>query len=292
MYKIALLQMNLDGNREQNIKKSDEFIKEAVKMGANVICLPELYESFYFCQKENADYFDFAEEKGDVSFTHFSKVAKENNVVIMVPFFEKRALGVYHNSIYMIDADGEQVGLYRKMHIPDDPQYFEKYYFNPGDLGFNSFKNKFGNHGMLICWDQWFPEAARLTAMKGAEVIFYPTAIGWIPSEMGEEGNRQREAWMTVQRGHAIANGIYTASVNRVGFEKREKESEGIQFWGSSFICGPQGEILAQASTDKEEIITADIDLSRIENVRRWWPFFRDRRVEFYGGITEKWGQE
>lgn len=283
--------MNLDGNRETNMKKAEQFINDAAGRGANVICLPELYESFYFCQKENPDYFDFAEPQGDVSFKYFSKIAAAKGCVLIVPFFEKRDRGIYHNSAYMIDADGSQAGLYRKMHIPDDPQYYEKYYFNPGDLGFKAFDNKYGRQGILICWDQWFPEAARLTAMQGAEVLFYPTAIGWHPCEKGDEGNRQREAWITVQRGHAVANGMYVASCNRVGFEQREPETEGLDFWGSSFIAGPQGEIIAQASTDKEEIIMADIDLKRLENVRRNWPFFRDRRVDFYDGILNKWGR-
>ncbi len=292
MYKIAILQLNLDSDRQTNMKKATEFITEASKKGANVICLPELYSSFYFCQRENPDYFDFAEERGGVSFQHFSALAKQLGSVIIVPFFEKRDKGVYHNSAYMIDTDGSEAGLYRKMHIPDDPCYYEKFYFNPGDLGFKAFDNKFGRQGMLICWDQWFPEGARLTAMQGAEVLFYPTAIGWHPYEKGEEGDRQREAWITVQRGHAVANGIYVASVNRTGFEKHETtEESGIDFWGSSFIAGPQGEIIAQASTDKEEILYADIDLKRLENVRRNWPFFRDRRTDFYGGITEKWGR-
>ncbi|MCQ2975919.1 MAG: carbon-nitrogen hydrolase [Bacteroidales bacterium] len=291
MYKIALLQLNLDGNRQTNMTKAKEYITEASKNGANVICLPELYEAFYFCQRENPDYFDFAEPQDDLSFTEFSKLAKKLNSVIIVPFFEKRDRGVYHNSAYMIDADGSKAGIYRKMHIPDDPCYYEKFYFNPGDLGFKAFDNKYGRQGILICWDQWFPEAARLTAMQGAEVLFYPTAIGWHPYEKGEEGDRQHEAWITVQRGHAVANGIYVASVNRVGFENHEQNNEGIQFWGSSFIAGPQGEIISQASDNKEEIIYADIDLQRLENVRRNWPFFRDRRTDFYGGLTEKWGR-
>jgi len=287
-YKIALIQISLNNTINHNLEKSKEWIRKAAHEGANVVCLPELYSSFYFCQSENIDYFDFAEPLHDISFKEFSVLAKELGVVIIVPFFEKRAQGLYHNSAYMLDADGSEAGFYRKMHIPDDPSYYEKYYFTPGDLGFKAFRNKFGKMGMLICWDQWYPEGARLTALQGAEVLFYPTAIGWHPAEKEQYGTQQREAWITVQCGHAVANGIYVASVNRVGFEKPEKDKDGIQFWGSSFIADPQGIILAQASTDKEEIIMAEVDTSHIEYIRRNWPFLRDRRIDAYGDITKR----
>ncbi|MBQ1884181.1 MAG: carbon-nitrogen hydrolase [Bacteroidales bacterium] len=292
-YKIALVQLNLDGNRQTNTAKCVEYITEAARKGANVICLPELYSSFYFCQSENIDYFDFAEEvENGPSYQTFSKLAAQLGCAIVVPFFEKRSTAVYHNSAMILDADGSMAGFYRKMHIPDDPCFYEKFYFTPGDLGYKAHNTKFGRIGVLICWDQWFPEAARLTAMQGPDVLFYPTAVGWLPSEEGEDGNRQRDSWIAVQRGHAVANGIFVAAVNRVGFEKHEEHSEGICFWGSSFVAGPQGEIIAQASLNKEEIVYADIDLNQMETVRRIWPYFRDRRTDSYGGITQIWGQK
>jgi N-carbamoylputrescine amidase len=208
--------------------------------------------------------------------------------VVIVPFFEKRAAGIYHNSAYIINSDGKEAGLYRKMHIPDDPGYYEKYYFTPGDLGFKAFKTRYGKIGTLICWDQWYPEAARLMALQGAEVLFYPTAIGWHPREKKEYGHKQLDAWITVQRGHSVANGIYVASVNRVGFEQPYKERDGIEFWGSSFICGPQGEVLAKASHDKEEILIAEVDIAHMEDVRQNWPFFRDRRIDAFGDIVKR----
>ena len=287
-YTIAALQLALNSTAENNRKKAEKWIKTAAKEGAKVICLPELYNSHYFCQSEDTTHFNLAEPLYDVSFTFFSKLAKDLKVVIIVPFFEKRMAGVYHNSAYIINSDGKEAGLYRKMHIPDDPAFYEKYYFTPGDLGFKSIKTSAGNIGTLICWDQWYPEGARLTALQGADVLFYPTAIGWHPTEKEKYGVNQRQAWQLVQRGHAVANGIYVVSVNRIGLEKPINGTPGIEFWGSSFIAGPQGEILAEASVDKEEMILAEIDLEHMEIVRQNWPFFRDRRIDAYQGITER----
>ena len=286
--KIALIQLNLNGMPESNLEKCVDRVRIAAKDGAQVVCLPELYSSFYFCQSENTEYFKLAEPLYSTSFKAFSSLAKELSIVIIVPFFEKRAAGIYHNSAYIIDTDGSEAGLYRKMHIPDDPSYYEKFYFTPGDLGYKAVQTHYGKVGTLICWDQWYPEAARLTALQGAEVLFYPTAIGWHPHEKSQYGQKQYEAWLSVQRGHAVANGIYLAAVNRVGLEKPLEGSAGIEFWGSSFICGPQGEILAMASHDKEEIIFADIDTGILEDVRQNWPFFRDRRIDSYGDIVKR----
>ena len=287
-YNIALIQISLDATPEVNLKKCLEWIRKAANQGANVVCLPELYSSFYFCQSENHDYFDLAEPLYNDSYQAFSTLAKELGVVLIVPFFERRASGLYHNSAYIIDTDGSEAGLYRKMHIPDDPSYYEKFYFTPGDIGFKAFDTKVGKIGTLICWDQWYPEGARITALQGAEVLFYPTAIGWHPSEKAQYGEKQHDAWRTVQRGHAVANGIFVAACNRVGFERPFESSAGIEFWGASFIAGPQGEILAEASHDKEEIIMAEIDHTLMEDVRRNWPFLRDRRVDAYGDITKR----
>jgi len=287
-YTIALVQLNLNGTAKENLVKCTDWIKKAAQKGAQVICLPELYSSFYFCQEEDTKYFEFAEPLYSTSYEAFSKLAKELGVALIVPFFERRAAGLYHNSAYVLDADGSEAGLYRKMHIPDDPSYYEKFYFTPGDLGFKAVDTKFGKLGTLICWDQWYPEGARITALKGADVLFYPTAIGWHPYEKAQYGKKQHEAWMTVQRGHAVANGIFVAAVNRVGFEKPVENKAGIEFWGSSFIAGPQGEILAQASHDKEEILMAEIDFALMEDVRQNWPFLRDRRIDAYGEITKR----
>ena len=288
-FNIALVQISLSGSPEQNLAKSLAWVRKAAQQGGQVICLPELYRSFYFCQKEDSRYFDLAEPLHQTSFTSFSELAKALGVVIIVPFFEKRAAGLYHNSAYIIDSDGSEAGLYRKMHIPDDPCFYEKFYFTPGDLGFKAVPTAFGKIGTLICWDQWYPEAARITALQGASVLFYPTAIGWHPHEREKQGARQLDAWMTVQRGHAIANGIYVAAVNRVGVEQPEKDQAGLEFWGSSFIAGPQGEILAEASTDQEEILAAEVDLDLLENVRQNWPFLRDRRIDSYGDILKRY---
>ena len=287
-YNIALIQISLDATPEVNLKKCLEWIRKAASQGANVVCLPELYSSFYFCQSENHDYFDLAEPLHNDSYQAFSSLAKELGVVLIVPFFERRASGLYHNSAYIIDTNGSEAGLYRKMHIPDDPSYYEKFYFTQGDIGFKAFDTKVGKIGTLICWDQWYPEGARITALQGAEVLFYPTAIGWHPSEKAQYGEKQHDAWRTVQRGHAVANGIFVAACNRVGFEKPVESSAGIEFWGASFIAGPQGEILAEASHDKEEIIMAEIDHTLMEDVRRNWPFLRDRRIDAYGDITKR----
>lgn len=287
-YKIAVVQLNLNDVAKNNLKKCLSWVREAAKMGAEVISLPELYSSHYFCQSEDVDNFALAEPLYSTSFIAFSELAKELGVVIIVPFFEKRMAGVYHNSAYIIDTDGSEAGLYRKMHIPDDPHFYEKFYFTPGDLGFKAFPTNKGKIGTLICWDQWFPEAARLTALQGAEVLFYPTAIGWHPLEKEQYGENQHGAWMNVMKGHAVANGVYVAAANRIGLEQYLPNTSGIEFWGSSFIAGPQGEILAQASHDKEEILIAEVDLDLQENVRQNWPFLRDRRIDAFEDITKR----
>ncbi len=287
-YKIAVIQLNLNNTPENNLNKCLQWVRDAAAKGAEVISLPELYSSHYFCQSEDTDNFAYAEPLYSISFTAFSELAKALGVVIIVPFFEKRMAGIYHNSAYIIDTDGSEAGLYRKMHIPDDPHFYEKFYFTPGDLGFKSNQTNKGKVGVLICWDQWYPEAARLTALKGAEVLFYPTAIGWHPKEKAQYGENQYGAWMNVMKGHAVANGVYVAAANRIGLEKYLPDTDGLEFWGASFISGPQGEILAQASHDKEEILIADVDLALQENVRQNWPFFRDRRIDAFGDITKR----
>ncbi|AWK05469.1 MULTISPECIES: carbon-nitrogen hydrolase [Flavobacterium] len=287
-YKISVIQLNLNDVAENNLKKCISWVRDAASQGAEVILLPELYSSHYFCQSEDVDNFALAEPLYSTSFIAFSELAKELGVVIIVPFFEKRMAGIYHNSAYIIDTDGTEAGLYRKMHIPDDPHFYEKFYFTPGDLGFQAIETKKGTVGTLICWDQWYPEAARITALKGAEVLFYPTAIGWHPKEKEQYGENQYGAWMNVMKGHAVANGVFVAAANRIGLEKYIEGTEGIQFWGASFIAGPQGEILAQASHDKEEILIAEVDLDLQENVRQNWPFFRDRRIDAFGDITKR----
>jgi N-carbamoylputrescine amidase len=287
-YKIAVIQLNLNDVAENNLKKCLSWVRDAASQGAEVISLPELYSSHYFCQSEDVDNFALAEPLYSTSFIAFSALAKELGVVIIVPFFEKRMAGIYHNSAYIIDTDGSEAGLYRKMHIPDDPHFYEKFYFTPGDLGFKAFPTNKGKIGTLICWDQWYPEGARLTALQGAEVLFYPTAIGWHPLEKEEYGVNQHGAWMNVMKGHAVANGVYVAAANRIGSEQYLPDTAGIEFWGSSFIAGPQGEILAQASHDKEEILIAEVDLDLQENVRQNWPFFRDRRIDAFGDITKR----
>jgi len=287
-FSVGLVQIALSKNPKENLDKAVSNIEEAAKAGADVVCLPELFRSQYFCQVEDTKNFDLAETIPGPSTKTISKIAKDKNVVVIVPLFEKRSAGVYHNSVAVIDSTGEILGTYRKMHIPDDPGYYEKFYFAPGDLGYKSFKTNFGNIGTLICWDQWYPEAARLTSLLGASIILYPTAIGWHPDEKGEEGGAQYESWLTVQRSHAISNGVYIAAVNRIGLEKVAEDSAGIEFWGQSFICDPQGVLLAKASTDKEEILIAEIDTGRIEYIRRNWPFFRDRRIDSYGDIVKR----
>ena len=287
-FNIGLIQISLSKDINKNLEKAVEWVIKAAKEGAQVICLPELFRSQYFCQTEDIKNFNLAETIPGQSTNTISEAAKKFKVSVIVPVFEKRASGLYHNSVVVIDADGNISGTYRKMHIPDDPGYYEKYYFTPGDLGYKNFKTSFGNIGTLICWDQWYPEAARLTSMLGASVIFYPTAIGWHPFEKAEHGKAQYESWLTVQRGHAIANGVYVAAANRVGLEKYSDESAGIEFWGQSFICDPQGIIIAQGSANKEEIIIAEIDPERIEYIRHNWPFLRDRRIDSYQDIIKR----
>lgn len=287
-FTVGLLQMSFSKNTDDNLKKAIDRIDKASKQGAQVICLPELFRSQYFCQKEDIELFDLAETIPGPSTEAISKAAAKNKVAVVVPLFEKRAPGVYHNSAVVINADGKIAGHYRKMHIPDDPSYYEKFYFTPGDLGYQNFQTIYGNIGTLICWDQWYPEGARLTALKGSNVIFYPTAIGWHPSEKQQHGKAQFESWQTIQRAHAIANGVYVAAVNRVGLEKDNAESDGIEFWGASFLADPQGIIVAQASHDKEEIILGEINLNRIEYIRRNWPFLRDRRIDSYEDIVKR----
>jgi len=286
--RVALIQMSMEADTSKNLKKAKEFVIQAAKNDSKIICLPEMYKSLYFCQKEEHEFFKLAEKLDGESFQEFSKIAKKFKSVIIVPIFEKRTNGLYHNSLIVIDEKGELSGFYRKMHIPDDPLYYEKFYFTPGDTGFQSFKTKYGNIGTLICWDQWFPEGARITALKGAEILFYPTAIGWHPSEKEKYGQAQRDSWITIQRSHAIANGVFVAAVNRVGYEKVDDKSDGIIFWGSSFICDPQGRIIVQASDEKEEILYADLDFSKVDVFRTHWPFLRDRRIDAYEELTKR----
>lgn len=286
--KIGLVQMSMSADPAQNLEKAVARVGEARAAGAEVVCLPELFRSPYFCQKEDPRLFDLAEPIPGPSTEALGRAAKQAGVVVVAPVFERRAAGLYHNSAAIIDAGGEVVGLYRKMHIPDDPAFFEKFYFTPGDLGFRAFDTRKGRIGALICWDQWYPEAARLTALQGASVLFYPTAIGWHPHEKAEHGTAQRDAWRTVQRGHAIANGVYVAVVNRVGHEVPAEGGPGLEFWGSSFVADPFGMVIAEASSDREEIVVATVDPARIEEVRRNWPFLRDRRIDAYSGIERR----
>jgi len=287
-FRVGLVQMAMSGDPQANEEKAAAKVEEAARKGAEVVCLPEMYRTPYFCQREDAALFDLAETVPGPSSARFAKVAKQAGVAVVIPIFEKRTVGLYHNSAIVIDADGEQVGLYRKMHIPDDPAFYEKFYFAPGDLGFKAFDVKPGRIGTLICWDQWYPEGARLTALQGASVLFYPTAIGWHPAEKAQFGVQQRDAWRTVQRGHAIANGVYVAAVNRVGHELFTPGTPGLEFWGTSFLCDPFGVVLAEASVEKEEILVGEVDLGRIEEVRRGWPFLRDRRIDAYGDVTKR----
>jgi N-carbamoylputrescine amidase len=288
-FSIGLVQMSCGENPAANLAKAVAQVAEAARSGAEVVCLPELFRSQYFCQKEDVATFDLAEPVPGPSTEALGKVAAAKGVAVIAPVFERRAAGLYHNSAAVIDADGRIAGLYRKMHIPDDPAYHEKFYFAPGDTGFPAFDTRAGRIATLICWDQWYPEGARLAALQGAAVLFYPTAIGWHPHEKAEHGATQRDAWMTVQRGHAIANGLYVAAVNRVGVETPPGGGPGLEFWGTSFVADPQGVLVAAASTDKEQILVAEIDPARIEDVRRNWPFLRDRRIDAYGGITRRY---
>jgi len=288
-FQLGLVQMTCGPDGAENLNRAVDKVSEAARSGAQVVALPELFRSQYFCQREDATLFDLAEEVPGPTTETLGKLAKKLQVVVVAPVFERRAPGLYHNSVAVIDTDGAVAGLYRKMHIPDDPAYYEKFYFTPGDLGFQAIPTQVGRLGTLICWDQWYPEAARLTALQGAEVLIYPTAIGWHPSEKKKEGAPQRDAWRTIQRAHAIANGIYVAAVNRVGFEQPDPSSAGLEFWGSSFICDPLGVTLAEASADKEEILLAEVNPRRMENVRRNWPFLRDRRIDAYGGLEQRY---
>lgn len=278
--RIALVQMSCSADPAENLKKASARIREAAKKGAQIVCLQELFRTPYFCQTESAAHFDLAEPIPGPTTDALSKVARANKVVIVASLFEKRAKGVYHNTAAVIDADGKFLGKYRKMHIPDDPGFYEKYYFVPGDLGFQVFETKFAKIGVLICWDQWFPEGARLAALAGADILVYPTAIGWTPADP-KEAARYRDAWTTIQRSHAVANGVFVAAINRVG---REGE---LKFWGHSFVAAPFGEIIAQAG-ESETILTADLDLSKIEQTRREWPFLRDRRIDAYPPILSR----
>ena len=285
--RIALIQMRCGAEPDKNVARALDFIRDAAKKGAETICLPELFRSQYFCQTEDHANFSLAEEIPGRSTSALGELARELKIVIVASLFEKRRAGVYHNTAAIIDADGKLVGKYRKMHIPDDPLYHEKFYFAPGDLGFQAWQTAHGKIGVCVCWDQWYPEAARLTALRGAEIIFYPTAIGWHPSEKKEFGKAQHSAWETIQRSHAIANGCYVAAANRVGHEQ-PVGGDGIEFWGQSFICAPSGEIIAQGSVDREEIVLADVDWQDVDRQRTHWPFLRDRRVDAYGDMNQR----
>jgi len=292
-FRIGLVQLRCTSDLDENLARAVGRVHEAAKLGAQVVCLPELFLTQYFCQREDASLFDLAEPIPGPTTEKLSQAARQAGVSVIASIFEKRAPGIYHNTAAMIDADGKLLGIYRKMHIPDDPLYYEKYYFTPGDLGFKAFDTKFGRVGTLVCWDQWYPEGARLTALQGAHVLFYPTAIGWHPAEKAQYGKVQHDAWRTIQRAHAIANGVYVAVVNRVGHETgdirgKAASGAGLEFWGGSFISDPFGKVLAEASHDKEEILVGEIDLHALEDIRRNWPFLRDRRIDSYGPIAQR----
>jgi N-carbamoylputrescine amidase len=284
---LGLLQHACSPDPAANLAKALELTEKAAQKGAQIICTQELFRSQYFCQAEDHEYFKLAEPIPGPSTEAFQKIARQYNVVIIASLFEKRASGLYHNTAAIIDAGGELLGTYRKMHIPDDPLFYEKFYFTPGDQGFRAWDTKFGKIGVLVCWDQWYPEGARLTALRGAEVLFYPTAIGWHPSEKEKHGTNQHGAWETIQRSHAVANGCYVAAINRIGLET-PIGGEGIEFWGQSFVAGTSGQILAKASTDREEILLTTIDLGNVDTTRTHWPFFRDRRIDAYGDLTKR----
>lgn len=287
--KVGLVQQSNTENIQHNKAKLEHNIHELAEKGAQLVVLQELHNSLYFCQTEDVDKFDLAEPIPGPSTEFYSKIAAECNIVLVTSLFERRAAGVYHNTAVVFEKDGTVAGLYRKMHIPDDPGYYEKFYFTPGDIGFKPINTSVGKLGVQVCWDQWFPEGARLMALQGADILIYPTAIGYEPGDLKEEQERQREAWITVQRGHAVANGLPVISVNRTGYESAPSgNGNGIQFWGSSFVCGPQGEILSQASQDKEENLLVEINLTRSEHVRRWWPYLRDRRIDKFEGLLER----
>ncbi|MFP5235823.1 MAG: carbon-nitrogen hydrolase [Acidobacteriota bacterium] len=292
-YKVGLVQMKMGPDPEANLARAIEHVREAAARGANIVCLPELFRAQYFCQREDLRLFDLAEPIPGPSTNALGDVAREHHVVIVASLFERRAPGLYHNTAVTLGTDGNIASVYRKMHIPDDPLYYEKYYFTPGDLGFQAVDTGVGRIGTLVCWDQWYPEGARLTALQGAEVLFYPTAIGWHPAEKEEFGIAQYEAWQTIQRAHAIANGVYVAGVNRVGHENGDvlgnrAEGAGLEFWGGSFLADPFGRIIAKASHTDEEILIGEIDLALMEDTRRNWPFLRDRRIDAYAPITKR----
>jgi N-carbamoylputrescine amidase len=290
---VGLIQMSCGSDPDANLERALQKIRAAARQGAQVICLPELFRTQYFCQREDAALFDLAEPVPGPTTEAVSRVAREVKAAVIAPVFEKRAPGVYHNTAALLGPDGSLQGIYRKMHIPDDPLYYEKFYFTPGDLGYRAFDTGFGRVGTLICWDQWYPEGARLTALQGAHVLFFPTAIGWHPAEKVQFGRAQHDAWRTIQRAHAIANGVYVAAVNRVGHETGDIRGDaapgaGLEFWGGSFLCDPFGTVLAEAPHDQEAILVGEIDLHRMEDVRRNWPFLRDRRIDSYGPITQR----
>ena len=292
-FRVGLIQMSATPEPDKNLQRAIDRLHQAQAKGAQIVCLPELFQTQYFCQREDPALFDLAEPIPGPATARLAEAAKLLRIVVVGSVFEKRAPGVYHNTAVMIDADGSLRGIYRKMHIPDDPLYYEKYYFTPGDLGYRAFDTQVGRVGTLVCWDQWYPEGARLTALQGAQVLFYPTAIGWHPAEKAEFGVAQHDAWKTIQRSHAIANGVYVAVVNRVGFEEgdvrgKKASGQGLEFWGGSFIADPFGRVIAQASHDKEEILVAEVDLKALEDIRRNWPFLRDRRIDSYAAITSR----
>jgi N-carbamoylputrescine amidase len=286
-FTVGLVQMNCSPDACENFAKAQLRIREAAMRGAQIICLQELFRTQYFCREENAELFDLAEPIPGPSTKVLADLARELEIVIVASLFERRAAGLYHNTACVIDADGALLGLYRKMHIPDDPLYYEKFYFTPGDLGFPNFDTRYGRIAVLVCWDQWYPEGARLASLRGANILFYPTAIGWHPAEKQQHGAAQLDAWRTIQRSHAIANGIFVAAVNRVGFEGPPEN--GLEFWGSSFVCGPFGQLVAEASVDKEETLVVECDPRQMEEVRRNWPFLRDRRIDAYAPLLQRW---
>ena len=287
--KLGLLQHACVADPKVNLKKTLSLVDQAAKKGAQIICTQEMVTSQYFCQSEEHRFFDLAEPIPGPSTLAFQKAAKKHGVVIIASLFEKRASGLYHNTAAIIDADGKLLGIYRKMHIPDDPLFYEKFYFTPGDTGFKAWDTKFGRIGVLICWDQWYPEAARLTAMQGAEILFYPTAIGWHPKEKAEYGVNQHGAWETIQRSHAVANGCYVAAINRIGHEVIDGVGgDGLEFWGQTFVAGTSGQILAKASVDKEEVLVVPVEMSKVDVTRTHWPFLRDRRIDAYENLTKR----
>src|SRR3989440_4809548 len=285
--------MSCSPDPEENLRRAADKVREAARSGAQMICLPELFRTQYFCQREEPALFDLAEPIPGPTTEALIPIAREAKVVIIASVFERRARGLYHNTAVVLDADGSIKGIYRKMHIPDDPLYYEKFYFTPGDLGFKAFDTQYGRMGALVCWDQWYPEGARLTALQGASILFYPTAIGWHPAEKAEFGEAQHDAWRTIQRAHAIANGVYVGVVNRVGFETGDIRGnsvpgKGLEFWGGSFFCDPFGRVVAEASHDHEDILIGDVHLKAMEEIRRNWPFLRDRRIDSYAPITSR----